>query len=93
MLGNCEMTGDSIDSRVGKLEGLAFGVQSSIDRLHADNEKFERKQDEILAQIQDQTKKLDKIITERNLIVAWASALSGLAATIATWVFSHWKGA
>lgn len=79
-----EMTSDSIDSRVGKLEGMAIGVEAAMARLHSDNEKFERKQDEILD-------KLDKLIGERNMIVGVASALSGLAATIATLLFSHWK--
>ena len=78
------MTGDSTDTRIGRIEGSLEGMRESLVRLHADNDAFRVNQTEMM-------KKLDKIITERNFIVAAAAILATVVVQAGQWVVSHFR--
>lgn len=78
------MTGDSSDTRIGRLEGKLESIAESLSRLHADNVDFKDRQVEM-------SQKIDKLTTERNMLVAAVSAISATIGTFVTYFLSHPK--
>ena len=81
------MTNESIDTRIGRLEGRFESISESLERLHKDDKAFELRQSEMLSKLDTMAAERSSELRNRTTIT---TLISGAIAAVTTWVLTHW---